>query len=95
MDSSMKEAMSYCGFLDKKSPSLFGGWQKRYFKILEGKVLAYADKENSKDYKGTINLEEISDVKSVDKKRLEFINILVSVSNSEEELGTSRQRLNK
>ncbi len=69
MENSLKEAMSFCGYLEKKSPSFFGGWQKRYFKIVDGRVWTYSDKENDKDYKGTIGLEKISNLKVVDNKK--------------------------
>ncbi len=69
MQNSLQEAKSYSGYLEKKSPSLFGGWQKRFFKIIDGRVCTYSEKENDKDYKGLINLEEISNLKAVEKKK--------------------------
>lgn len=69
METSIKEAQSMKGFLEKKSPSLFGGWQKRFFKIIDGVFITYSDKENDKDYKGTLNLDEISNLMAVDKKK--------------------------
>jgi hypothetical protein len=69
MQKSLMEAKSLCGYLEKKSPSLFGGWQKRFFKIIDGKVCTYSEKENDKDYKGLINLEDISNLKAVEKKK--------------------------
>jgi hypothetical protein len=65
---SIKDASSYCGYLEKKSPSMFGGWQRRYFKILEGKVLTYSEKEKDKEFKGTIGIEEVSGLKLTEKK---------------------------
>jgi hypothetical protein len=65
---SMREACSFCGYLEKKSPSMFGGWQKRYFKILEGKVLTYSEKEKDKEFKGSINLEDVSGLVPTEKK---------------------------
>lgn len=65
---SYREACVLCGYLEKKSPSMFGGWQKRYFKIIEGKVLTYSEKEKDKEFKGSINLVEVSGLKSTDKK---------------------------
>ena len=65
---SLRDALSFSSYLEKKSPSLFGGWQKRFFKILEGRVLTYSDKEKDKEFKGTINIEDITGLKSTDKK---------------------------
>ena len=64
----LREAVSFSGYLEKKSPSMFGGWQKRYFKILEGRVITYAKNEKEKESKGSINMEDITEVKTVDKK---------------------------
>ena len=65
---SLQEATTLSGYLEKKSPSLFGGWQKGFFKILEGRVLLYSEKEKDKEFKGTINLDQVSDCKASDKK---------------------------
>ena len=84
---SYKEASTCCGYLDKKSPSLFGGWQRRYFKVLEGKVITYSDKENDKEYKGTISISKISDLRSVDKTGYRFILTLDLSLNLQKECG--------
>ena len=40
-----EEAKFYEGFLGKKSKNLISTWQKRYFHILEGKVMIYSEKK--------------------------------------------------
>jgi hypothetical protein len=54
-------ASTYGGFLYKKSPSFFAGYQKRYFQILDGKLLTYAEKQGGQA-KGAVRLELISDI---------------------------------
>jgi hypothetical protein len=72
MEISLEECKKYEGWLKKKSPKLFGGWQKRYFRILEGKLLVYSEKKESKDLKGQIPFEHISNPSSKDKTKLQF-----------------------
>ena len=72
MDISLEECKKYQGYLQKKSPSLFGGWQKRFFKVLDGKVIVYFEKENDQKAKGTIKLDEISDPEATEDKVFKF-----------------------
>ena len=72
MEISLEECKKYEGWLKKKSPKLFGGWQKRYFRILEGKLIVYSEKKDSKDLKGQIPFEHISNPESKDKTKLKF-----------------------
>lgn len=44
-----------CGYLEKKSPSMFAGFQKRHFRI-ENNKLNYYENETSNDLKGKISL---------------------------------------
>ena len=69
---SYEEAMSFAGYLEKKSKSLLGHWQKRYFQILEGKIMIYSVKKDDNQIKGQINLEQISMPESVEKKVFKF-----------------------
>ena len=66
------EAKSYSGYLDKKSKNLISTWQKRYFQILDGKVMVYSAKKNDNQIKGQFNLEQISMPESVDSKIFQF-----------------------
>lgn len=65
---SYKEASTFSGFLKKNSPSLFKGYQKRYFRILEGKIMAYFESENDKEPKGLINIDSIIELQKVEDK---------------------------
>ena len=69
---SYEEAMSFAGYLEKKSNSLLALWQKRYFQILEGKIMIYSEKKDDNQIKGQINLEQISMPESVENKVFKF-----------------------
>lgn len=53
------EASKIKGWLKKKSPSIFKGYQKRYFYILEKMFFVYSEKEGS-EVKGSIDLSQAS-----------------------------------
>ena len=72
MDISLEECKSFCGYLEKKSPKLMVGYQKRYFKILEGKTMIYLGKENDTQPKGVVQLDQIGRPVSVDDKVFKF-----------------------
>ena len=61
-----KDVCNFSGYLEKHSPRIFVGWQKRLFKILDGKVLAYF-KNEAKPPKGAVDIDKIKDIKSVNK----------------------------
>lgn len=63
---------SFKGFLKKKSPNALIGWQKRYFRVIEGKLLVYSEKENDEKVKGHIQFGSISKAVSVEKKIFKF-----------------------
>ena len=67
-----EEAKFYEGFLGKKSKNLISTWQKRYFHILEGKVMIYSEKKDDNEIKGQFNLEQISFPESVDERIFKF-----------------------
>ena len=78
MENKIKQAIELKGYLGKESPNLFGGYQKRFFQIIkgdiesgEGYILTYSDEEG-KQVKGAINLLEISEVISLNKKEFYF-----------------------
>lgn len=62
------------GYLMKKSPAMFTGWQKRYFALREPGELSYwitmDDFQSGKECKGTIHIAEISP----EENALELIN---------------------
>ena len=69
---SYEEAMSFSGYLEKKSESFLAFWQKRYFQILEGKIMIYSEKKDDNQIKGQINLEQITMPESVDNEIFKF-----------------------
>jgi len=56
----LEECKKYEGFLDKKSPALLKGFQKRYFRILDGKILVYSEKKDDKKLKGQVSFDQIT-----------------------------------
>lgn len=63
---------NFRGFLKKKSPNPIRGWQKRYFRVLDGKLLVYSKKENDENVKGHIQISHITKATSVEKKIFKF-----------------------
>lgn len=64
-----REIKDLNGILQKKSPKLMVGWQKRYFefKIKKGFYLAYYDKRKE-ELKGMLDLRHIKSVTKKSKK---------------------------
>ncbi|CDW89888.1 ph domain containing protein [Stylonychia lemnae] len=61
------------GYLQKKSPSFFRGWQDRYVTLKDHKM-CYFEKEGDVDPKGVINFDLAkADVKFIDKKTFQII----------------------
>ena len=60
------------GYLEKKARNFLLGYQKRYFRCLEGKVLIYLEKKEDKQIKGQIEITSIKKLKSVDAKTFSF-----------------------
>ena len=74
MNISLEECKKFEGYLFKKSPKLFKGYQKRYFRILDGKILVYSEKkEDNSTIKGQISLSQITIPQAVDKNVFKFI----------------------
>ena len=67
-----EQAKSYEGHLEKKSRSLIASYQKRYFKIVDGKELVYTHKKSSNKIKAHVNLAGITIPESVEKKVFKF-----------------------
>ena len=72
MEISIEECKSFQGWLKKKSPSLMGGWQKRFFRILDGQLIVYLEKEDDSKIKGQMKITEISKASNVDKTTFNF-----------------------
>ena len=60
------------GYLEKKARNILLGFQKRYFRCLEGKIIIYTEKKESKQLKGQIQIATISSIKSIDSKTFSF-----------------------
>ena len=58
----------YEGYLEKKARNFFVGWQKRYFRCLEGKIIIYTESKENKQIKGYIQIKNISNISSIDSK---------------------------
>jgi hypothetical protein len=56
-------ASNFSGFLEKKSPNFMGGWQKRFFKVLQGKLLTYSEKEADINTKGALEILLVKNIK--------------------------------
>ena len=74
----LDKAKTFKGILGKESPSLFGGYQSRFFQIVEGDIfkgetfhMTYAEKEG-KMIKGAIPFEQIGEIQSSSKKEFSF-----------------------
>ena len=60
-------------YADKKSPGFFAGWQKRYWKILDGKLMCYFDsKEDKGQPKGTIHFVTCSTAEEIPGTQRQF-----------------------
>ena len=66
-------AKKFSGYLEKKSKGLITKWQKRYFHILEGKIMVYAEKPEDIEIKGLFILDQISNPQSVADREFKFI----------------------
>ena len=66
-------AKRYSGYLEKKSKGLISKWQKRYFHILEGKIIVYAEKPEDIEIKGLFILDQISEPQSQNEREFSFI----------------------
>lgn len=64
----LANASNYSGYVEKKSPSLFVGYQKRHLRVLEGKLLAYFGSEEDKTAKGVLEIIKITGLAKSDKK---------------------------
>ena len=67
-----ENAKKFSGYLEKKSKGLITTWQKRYFRILEGKIIVYMEKPEDIEIKGQFILEQISIPQSLDSNVFKF-----------------------
>ena len=69
---SYEEAKKFSGYLEKKSKSILTKWQKRFFHILEGKIIVYAEKPDDIEIKGQFIIDQITMPESVDERVFKF-----------------------
>lgn len=77
MEITYEEAKNMSSWLEKKSSKTFGGYQKRFFKIIDGEYLAYKEKDSDKEeFKSKIQIDSIDNVqkKEDNKFRLFMLN---------------------
>ena len=72
MNPNISEYASLEGYLEKKGRNIFAGWQKRYFRCLEGKIIIFTESKENKELKGYIQIRKISYIKSIDEKTFIF-----------------------
>ena len=66
-------AKKFSGYLEKKSKGIITKWQKRYFHILEGKIMVYAEKKEDIEIKGLFILDQISIPQSLSPREFSFL----------------------
>ena len=72
-DLTKDEAKNMSGWLEKKSSKTFGGYQKRYFKIMNGEYITYAEKEaDITNSKVRITIDSIDSVEKKEDKKFRF-----------------------
>ena len=69
----LEEAKVFKSWLEKKSPKTFGGYQKRFFRIIDGESIIYTDKDSEKyEVKGRINIDGITNVTKKDDQKFKI-----------------------
>ena len=71
-DLSFIEAKKLSGYLEKKSKGLISKWQKRYFRILEGKIMVYCEKPEDIEIKGQFIIDQITMPESLEERIFKF-----------------------
>ena len=66
-------AKKFSGYLEKKAKGIITKWQKRYFHILEGKIMVYAEKPEDIEIKGLFILDQISIPQSLSPREFSFL----------------------
>ena len=70
---SFDAAKKFSGYLEKKAKGIITKWQKRYFHILEGKIMVYAEKPEDIEIKGLFILDQISIPQSLSPREFSFL----------------------
>ena len=69
---SYEEAQAFEGYLEKKGHGLVAVFQKRYFRILEGRIMIYTEKNDDIEIKGVFILDQITQLANLDSKCFKF-----------------------
>ena len=69
---SYEEAQFFEGVLEKKGHGLVAVFQKRYFRLLEGRIMIYTEKKDDIEIKGLFNLDQVSQISNLDSKCFKF-----------------------
>ena len=72
MEINFDTCSTYSGWVEKKASKIMLGWQKRYFRIFQGKAILYSEKEND-PITGHINISQISKVSSLEGSQFQII----------------------
>lgn len=67
------EASKFASFVEKKSPSMFAGFQTRHLRVIDGKLISYFENDKETTPKGTIKICDIVGLSKVDKKGYQII----------------------
>ena len=73
MEITQEQAKNMSGWLEKKSQKTFGGYQKRFFKIINGDYITYSEKEEEiSKSKVRITIISIDSVEKKEDKKFRF-----------------------
>lgn len=72
MEINFENCANYCGWVKKKASKVMVGWQKRFFRIIGGKVILYSEKENDNNPKGQIMISAINQAVAIDKNQFQL-----------------------
>jgi hypothetical protein len=65
---SLNEASKFSSYVEKKSPSMWAGFQTRHLRVIDGKIIAYFETDKDNTPKGTVKINDIVGLTKVDKK---------------------------
>ena len=72
MEINFENCSNYSGWVKKKASKVMVGWQKRFFRIIQGKVILYSEKEDDDNPKGQIMISAINQAVAIDKNQFQL-----------------------
>ena len=72
MELNFENCSNYSGWVKKKASKVMVGWQKRFFRIIQGKVILYSEKEDDDNPKGQIMISAINQAVAIDKNQFQL-----------------------